>query len=113
MQNTKLPPYDAFYSTLSSCNLLEAEFVEYISILKNGLATEQVVVKVKLPKPPPTGVEDYQYLQQTWKKEQVSSFNKDVMSTLEAMQKMIAIYNDKDIDMLKLGCSLPNVANIC
>ena len=26
---------------------------------------------------------------------------------------MIAFYHDKDIDMLKPGCSLPNLANIC
>ena len=26
---------------------------------------------------------------------------------------MIAFYHDKDIDMLKLGCTLPNLANIC
>ena len=35
------------------------------------------------------------------------------MPTLEAMQKMIAFYHDKDIDMLKLGCNLPNLAIIC
>ena len=29
------------------------------------------------------------------------------------MQKMIAFYHDKDIDMLKLGCTLPNLANTC
>ena len=39
--------------------------------------------------------------------------NEDVVPTLEAMQKMIAFYHDKDIDMLKLGCTLPNLANIC
>ena len=39
--------------------------------------------------------------------------NKDVVPTLEAMQKMIAFYHDKNIDMLKLGCTLPNLANIC
>ena len=38
---------------------------------------------------------------------------KDVVPTLEAMQKNIALYHDKDIDMLKLGCTLPNLANIC
>ena len=26
---------------------------------------------------------------------------------------MISLYHDKDIDMLKLGCTLPNLANIC
>ena len=33
------------------------------------------------------------------------------MPTLEAVQKRIAFYHDKDIDML--GCTLPNLANIC
>ena len=37
--------------------------------------------------------------------------NKDVVPILEAMQKIIAFYHDKD--MLKLGCTLPNMANIC
>ena len=39
--------------------------------------------------------------------------NKDVVPTLEAMQEMIVLYHDKDIDMLKLGFTLPNLANIC
>ena len=38
--------------------------------------------------------------------------NKDVVPTLEAMQKMIAFYHDKVIDMLNFGCTLPNLANI-
>ena len=89
--------------------------------MKSGLTTEQAVVKLKLSKPPLTGVEDYQYLQQLWKQEQTSSLkdflrwynNKDVVSTLEAMQKKIAFYHDKIIEMLKLGCTLPDLANIC
>ena len=40
-------------------------------------------------------------------------YNKDVVPTLEAMQKMIEFYHQKEIDMLKLGCTLPNLANIC
>ena len=39
--------------------------------------------------------------------------NENVEPTLEAMQKMSAFYHDKDIDMLKLGCTLPNLAYIC
>ena len=121
MQNTELPPYDAFYSKLRKGNPLEAEYTDYVNLLKSGLTTEQAVIKLKLPKPPPTGIETYQYLQQVWKQEQMSSFkdflrwynNKDVVPTLEAMQKMIAFYHDKYIDMLKLGCTLPNLGNIC
>ena len=35
------------------------------------------------------------------------------MLTLEANQKLIEFYHDKDIDMLKLGYTLRNLANIC
>ena len=48
IQNTELPPYDAFYSKLRSCNPLEAECTDSVNLLKNGLTTEQAVVKLKL-----------------------------------------------------------------
>ena len=110
MQQTELPPFDAFHSKLRSCHLLEAEYTDYVSLLKSGLITEQAVVKVKLSKPPPARIEKYQYLQKIWKQEKMSSFkdflrwynNKDVVPTLEAMQKMIVFYHDKDIHSLSL-----------
>ena len=74
MQNTERPPYDAFYSKLRSFITLEGEYTDYVNLLKSGLTTEQAVVKLKLSKPPPTGIENYQYLQQIWKQEQMSSF---------------------------------------
>ena len=120
MQNPELPQYDAFYSKLGSCNPLETEYTDYVKLSKSGFTTEQAVIKLKLSKPPPTGIEIYHYLQQIWKQQQMSSSkdflrwynNKDLVPTLEAMQKMIAFYHGKDIDMLKLGCTLPNLANI-
>ena len=39
--------------------------------------------------------------------------NKHVVPTLEAMQKLMEVYHNKGIDMLKLRCTLPNLANIC
>ena len=35
---------------------------------------------------------------------------RDVVPTLEARQKVLVFYHDKDFDMLKLGCTLPNQA---
>ena len=63
MQSTELPPYDAFYTKLRSCNPLEAEHTDYVNLLESGLTTEQAVVKLTLSKPPPTGIENYHYLQ--------------------------------------------------
>ena len=39
--------------------------------------------------------------------------NKDVVPTLKAMQKLVVFYHKKRIDMLKLGCTLPNLATVC
>ena len=120
-QNTELPPCDAFCSKLRSWSPLETTFTDYVNRLKIRLTTEQAVIKLKLSKLSPTEIENYHYLQQIWKQEQKSSFkdflpwynNEDVLPFLEAMQKVMAFYHDKGIDMLKLGCTLLNLANIC
>ena len=104
LQNTELPPFDASNSKLRRCNPLEAEYTDYVSLLKSRLTTE-APVKIKLSDQPPTGIENYQYLQQLWKQEQMRSFkdflrwynNNDAVPTLEAIQKMIAF------DMTKIS----------
>ena len=69
----------------------------------------------------PAGAEKFSYLQSVWEnnnKQFFSDFlkwynNKDVVPTLDAMQKKIEFYHNKGIDMLELGFELPNMANIC
>ena len=39
--------------------------------------------------------------------------NKEIVPKLDAMRKMVAFCHKKGIDMLKLGCTVPNMANIC
>ena len=74
MQKTELLPNDAFDWKFRSCNPVEVEYSDYVNLIKSGLTTGKAVVKLKLSKPPPTGVEIFQYLQQIWKQEQVNSF---------------------------------------
>ena len=58
MQFTELPPYDASYSKLRSCNTLTAEYTDYFNPLKSGLTTEQAVIILKISKPTFTGIEN-------------------------------------------------------
>ena len=46
MQNTELLSNGAFYRELRSCNALDAEYTDYVKLLKSGLTTEQAVVKL-------------------------------------------------------------------
>ena len=100
---------------------LEKDYSDYQTLLSSGLKTEEALSKMKLSKPPPSGEENYQYLLDIWNHENMCTFkdflrwynNKDVVPTLEAMQKMLVFYHKKGIVMLNLGCTLPNLENIC
>ena len=39
--------------------------------------------------------------------------NEDFVATLEALQKLTTFYHDKNIELLKLGCTLLKLANFC
>ena len=120
LNNKKLPPYDSFFSKLRNVNPLEKDYNDFENLTTSGLSSEQAVCKLRLNKIPTTGDENYACLRSIWLSEGMKSFkdylmwynNKDVVPTLEAMQKMIEFYHQKEIDMLKFGCTLPDLANI-
>ena len=117
----ELPPFEAFFSKLRNNNPLDKDFIDYEELRKSRLDEQQVLKKLQIKTVPPSGLDNYNYLQETWKKNGMTVFkdffkwynNKDVVPTLEAMQKMIQFYHNKGIYMLKLGCTRPNLANIC
>ena len=121
MDNKEFAPFDSFFSNLRNSKPLEKDYNDFQNLVNSGLATEQAVSKLGMDRIPPTGAENYSYLQSVWKDNNMQNFsdflkwynNKDVVPTLEATQKIIECYHNKGIDMLKLGCTLPNWANIC
>ena len=70
---------------------------------------------------PPSGLNNYNDLRETWKKNGRTVFkeflqwynNKDVVPTLETMQILIQFHHNQGIDMLKHICTLPILASIC
>ena len=121
MNNKELPPYSSFFSTLGNNNPLEKVYNYFENLVNSGSTTEQAVAKLPMDRLLPTGAENYSYLQSVWENNNMQYFtdflkwcnNKDVVPTLGAMQKMIEFDHIKGIDMLKLGCTLPNLAKIC
>ena len=121
MNNKEFPPYEPFFSILRSSNPLEKDNNDFQNLVNSGLTTEQAVTTLRMDRIPPTGAENYSNLQSVWENNNMQYFseflkwynNKDVNPTLVAMQEMIEFYHNKGIDMLKLGCALPNLAIIC
>ena len=66
MNNSELPPHDAFLSKLRNVKPLEKDCSDYQKLLSSGLKTEEALSKMKLSKPPPSGEENYQYLLDVW-----------------------------------------------
>ena len=120
-KSKELPPYDSFFSILPNSNPLEKDYYDFQNLVNSVLTTEQSVAKLRMDRTLLTGGENYSYLQSVWKNNNMRNFsdflrwynNKCVVPTLDAMQKMIGFYHNKGIDVLKLGCTLPILANIC
>ena len=89
-----LPPYEAFFSKLRNNNPLDKDFIDYEELRKSGLDEQQSLKKLQIRTVPPSGLDNYNYLQETWKKSGMTVFkdflkwynNKDVVPTLEARQ---------------------------
>ena len=58
MNNSELPPYNAFFSKLRNVNPLEKDYSDYQKILSCALKTEEALSKIKFSKPPPSGEEN-------------------------------------------------------
>ena len=119
LSETSLPPYSAFFNSLKNCNSLETEHARYEKLLQIH-PPEVVLKKMRLLQPPPTGAQNYEFLQQLWVDKGMNTFkdflqwycNKDVEPTLEALQKMMEFYHSRDVDMVKRASTLPGLANI-
>ena len=69
-----LPSHDAFYRRLRDCNALNKTFSDYQNLLKAGCSSEEALRKLKVSEIPPTGEENYVYLQQVWNSQGMQSF---------------------------------------
>ena len=77
--------------------------------------------KLSLSEIPPTGQRNYVYLKQVWNTHKMLSFKdfscwyniNEVAPNQDALKKMTPFYHNKGFEMLKRGCTLTNMANIC
>ena len=121
LNNTQLSPYQTFFSKLRNKNPLERDYPDFQSLIDGGLTSKEAILKLKLKQPPATGQENYEHLTSVWKQQNMCTCkdflrwynNEHVVSTLGAIKKVADFFQNKGIDMLNFGCTLPNFANNC
>ena len=74
LNDKELPPYEAFRNKVWNCKPLEKEYQDYENVMSFRLTTEFSVVKMSLPKKPPSRAENYYYLQKVWEYDKMQSF---------------------------------------
>ncbi len=120
LQETSLPPFDSFFSKLKNVNVLSEEYAIFERIYNQTGSEAAALKKLGVNSKPSTGEENYRYLQQLWIERGMKSMkdflewynNKDVLPTIEALEKMRLFYAGQRIDMYKQGLTLPGLANV-
>ena len=118
LEDTHLPSYNSFYSSLKGCNTLEMEYSSYNSLIRQGYLKDEALKKLQLKDVPKTGQENYAELLQVWIKKDMHTFrdflvyynNLDTEPFVEGVQKLIAYYHCEKIDIFKESITLPGVA---
>ena len=123
LNNKEFPSYEFFFSILRNNNNkpLEKDYNNFKNLVKSGLFKKLALAKSRMDKVPPSGAESYNYLQTVWKIEHMQTswdfprwYNDEYnVLTLETKQKLTVFYNNKGIDVFKLGCTLTNSSNLC
>ena len=118
LDETTLPPYETFYSTIKGCNVLEEEHTAFQKLIDQGKSEQEALQILHLTSKPKTGPENYQWLQELWTENQWSTFadflqwynDLDVTPMLQAIENMNDFYKNIRIDFIHQAISLPGVA---
>ena len=86
LDETTLPPYGTFYSTIKNCNVFEEEHTVFQKLVDQGKSKQEALEILRLTSKPKTRPENYQWLQQLWTENQWSTF-----------ADLIKWYNDLDL----------------
>ena len=61
----ELPPHEALFSKLRNNNPLDEEIINFGKMSKSGLGEQQVLKNLQIKTVPPSGLNNYNYLQKT------------------------------------------------
>ena len=113
-----LLPYEAFYSSLKHCNVLEEEYNLFQKSLNQGKTEQEALQTLRLSEKPKTGAENYDWLHQLWRENEWSTFadylkwynDLDVTPMISAIDNMNNFYKERKIDFIHQAISLPGIA---
>ena len=75
MNNKELPPYDHFFSILRKSKTLERDYNDFQNFVNSGSTTERAVARLRVDRLPPTGAENFLYLESVWQNNNMQFFS--------------------------------------
>ena len=123
LDETSLPPYETFYSTIKGYNnVLEEDYAAFQKLLDQRKSEQEAFQVLRLQGVPKTGPENYQWLNDLWNENGWSTFadylqwcnDLHVNPMITAIEKMNDYYKDKNVDFMHQAITLPGIAKrIC
>ena len=88
----EFPPYEVFFRKLRNNNLLDKDFIDYEKLRKSEIDSQQEFKKGQIKTVPPSGLDNYKYLQETWNKNGRTVFKDSVqMKTEGQIQRLYEV----------------------
>ena len=117
LDDTVLPPYEAFFSKLKNANVLDIDHTEWVRA-GGEQQQQQQQQQHQLVVEPKTGAQNYAELQRIWVERGMQTFteyleyyvNLDTGPFVKAAQKMLTSYHEDGVDVFKIAVSAPGVA---
>lgn len=117
LEETSLPPYEAFFSKLRGVNVLEEEHVQYEKLISQGCSQNEVFKKLGIKAVPESGADRYCFLQSLWKDRNMKSLKDflklylehDLTPFMKAVENMESFYKLHNIEVFKDHSTLPSL----
>jgi hypothetical protein len=114
----KLPPIEAFYSSLKKKNILDEGHSKYQELLEKGMSEKEALNYLQLDSVPKTIEENYNWLQSIWKKHNMKTlvdllewYNVlDVKPGISAISQLLDFFHSINIDLFKNCISCPGAS---
>ena len=101
-----MPTHEAFFIKLTNNDPLDKDFNDYEKLRRSGFDKQQALKKLQIKTVPPSGLVNYNYLRETWKKSGMTLFEDFLLQIKTVPPSGLVNYNYLRENWKKSGITL-------